>query len=166
MQIVNFKRAAFSTDLVLPPASSGDTRGDASAIALDSDLTVGARATVSDVSLGVAPVGPSTSVASANDAACAPSVAAAESVGSAHSSAACNPAGCPACGQRPNPLVSAGVIPEGLANILLPPKFLKKPSPRKQLPLPARVITSDEYVVLLEEKLAKEKEKEEKKRAR
>ncbi|CAM4570275.1 unnamed protein product [Leuciscus chuanchicus] len=63
-----------------------------------------------------------------------------------------------------NYLVAAGVIPESLANVLMSPALDRREKVRRRLPLPARVITSDEYVRLLEQKEAEEKEKEEKKR--
>ncbi|KAG5262976.1 hypothetical protein AALO_G00281080 [Alosa alosa] len=92
---------------------------------------------------------------------------ASSSIATAARSCATNRYGaCSTCGSKPNPLVLAGLIPEELANILVPPKFVKSDSPRKRLPLPARVITSEEYAALLEEKLAEERAKQDKKRRR
>ncbi|XP_038570742.1 chromatin assembly factor 1 subunit A-like [Micropterus salmoides] len=75
---------------------------------------------------------------------------------------------CPTCkmASPQNYLVAAGVIPESLANVLMSQALDRKEKVRRRLPLPARVITSDEYVHLLEQKEAEEKEKEEKKRKR
>ncbi len=61
--------------------------------------------------------------------------------------------------------MAAGVIPESLANVLMSPALERK-KVRRRIPLPARVITSDEYFDLLVEKEAEEKEKEENKRKR
>ncbi|CAM4608595.1 unnamed protein product [Leuciscus chuanchicus] len=78
------------------------------------------------------------------------------------------PTTCPTCkrGIPKNYLVAAGVIPESLANVLMSPALERREKVRRRLPLPARVITSDGYVRLLEQKEAEEKEKEEKKRKR
>ncbi|XDV31338.1 hypothetical protein PO909_034047 [Leuciscus waleckii] len=78
------------------------------------------------------------------------------------------PTPCPTCkrGIPKNYLVAAGVIPESLANVLMSPALDRREKVRRRLPLPARVITSDGYVRLLEQKEAEEKEKEEKKRKR
>ncbi|KAK9976532.1 hypothetical protein ABG768_021737 [Culter alburnus] len=65
-----------------------------------------------------------------------------------------------------NYLVAAGIIPESLANVLMSPALERKEKVRRRIPLPARVITSDQYFNLLVEKEAEEKEKEEKKRKR
>ncbi|XP_058630156.1 transcription factor 19-like [Onychostoma macrolepis] len=77
---------------------------------------------------------------------------------------------CPTCNinkvAHKNYLVTADVIPESLANILISPALERKEKVRRRIPLPARVITSDEYFDLLVEKETEEKEKEEKKRKR
>ncbi|ROL41877.1 Myb-like protein V [Anabarilius grahami] len=65
-----------------------------------------------------------------------------------------------------NYLVAAGIIPESLANVLMSPALERKEKVRRRIPLPARVITSDQYFNLLVEKEAEEKEMEEKKRKR
>ncbi|KAJ8369614.1 hypothetical protein SKAU_G00096420 [Synaphobranchus kaupii] len=78
------------------------------------------------------------------------------------------PAPCPTC-KRVTPknyLVAAGIIPESLANILMSPALEKQDKVRRRLPLPARVITSDEYFNLGAQKEAEEKEKEDKKKKR
>uniref|UniRef100_A0A4W5MFY0 HTH CENPB-type domain-containing protein n=1 Tax=Hucho hucho TaxID=62062 RepID=A0A4W5MFY0_9TELE len=76
---------------------------------------------------------------------------------------------CPTCGQRApptNPLVAAGLVSPDLANILVPPVFQtsNRQKGKRQLLLPARVITSDEYNKLLHQQEAEEKEKQERKR--
>ncbi|XP_042578769.1 tigger transposable element-derived protein 6-like [Cyprinus carpio] len=77
---------------------------------------------------------------------------------------------CPTCNinkvGHKNYLVAAGVIPESLANVLMSPALERKEKVRRRIPLPARVITSDEYFDLLVEKETEEKDKEEKKRKR
>ncbi len=75
---------------------------------------------------------------------------------------------CPTCNRvaPKNYLVAAGVIPESLANVLMSPALERKEKVRRRIPLPARVITSDEYFNLRVEKEAEEKEKEENKRKR
>ncbi|KAJ8340714.1 hypothetical protein SKAU_G00353470 [Synaphobranchus kaupii] len=76
------------------------------------------------------------------------------------------PAPCPTC-KRVTPknyLVAAGIIPESLANVLMSPALEKQDKVRRCLPLPARVITSDEYFNLVAQKEAEEKEKEDKKK--
>ncbi|KAK9957712.1 hypothetical protein ABG768_011935 [Culter alburnus] len=66
----------------------------------------------------------------------------------------------------PSATPSTGIIPESLANVLMSPALERKEKVRRRIPLPARVITSDQYYNLLVEKEAEEKEKEEKKRKR
>ncbi|KAL2082586.1 hypothetical protein ACEWY4_022404 [Coilia grayii] len=67
---------------------------------------------------------------------------------------------CPTCRRFPNPLVTAGVIPAALADILLPPRF-DRPARRRggRMPLPARVITSEEHAAFLAAKRAEEARK-------
>ncbi|KAJ8375339.1 hypothetical protein SKAU_G00059190 [Synaphobranchus kaupii] len=65
-----------------------------------------------------------------------------------------------------NYLVAAGIIPESLANVLMSPALEKQDKVRRRLPLPARVITSDEYFNLVAQKEAEEKENEDKKKKR
>ncbi len=60
--------------------------------------------------------------------------------------------------------MAAGVIPESLANVLMSPALERNEKVRRRIPLPARVITSDEYFHLMVQKEPEEKEKEEKKR--
>lgn len=62
--------------------------------------------------------------------------------------------------------MAAGIIPESLANVLMSPALERKEKVRHRIPLPARVITSDQYYNLLVQKEAEEKDKEEKKRKR
>ncbi len=62
--------------------------------------------------------------------------------------------------------MAAGVIPESLANVLMSPALERNEKVRRRIPLPARVITSDEYFHLMVQKETEEKEKEEKKRKR
>ncbi len=70
---------------------------------------------------------------------------------------------CPTCNinrvAHQNDLVAAGVIPESLANILMSPALERKEKVRCRIPLPACVITSDEYFDLLVERKTEEKEK-------
>ncbi|KAJ8340702.1 hypothetical protein SKAU_G00353350 [Synaphobranchus kaupii] len=76
------------------------------------------------------------------------------------------PAPCPTC-KRVTPknyLVAAGILPESLANVFMSPALEKQDKVRRRLPLPARVITSDEYFNLVAQKEAEEKEKEDKKK--
>ncbi|KAL2102377.1 hypothetical protein ACEWY4_001545 [Coilia grayii] len=67
---------------------------------------------------------------------------------------------CPTCRRFPNPLVTAGVIPAALADILLPPHFDRPARGRgRRMPLPARVITSEEHAAFLAAKRAEEARK-------
>ncbi|XP_073766983.1 uncharacterized protein [Danio rerio] len=54
---------------------------------------------------------------------------------------------CPTCHRvaPKNYLLAAGVIPESLANGLMSPALERKEKVRRRIPLPARVITSEEY---------------------
>lgn len=72
---------------------------------------------------------------------------------------------CPTCYRvaPKNYLVAAGVIPETLANVLMSPALERNDRVRRCIPLPVRVITSDEYIELLDKK---EAEKEDNKRKR
>ncbi|KAL2087969.1 hypothetical protein ACEWY4_016797 [Coilia grayii] len=63
---------------------------------------------------------------------------------------------CPTCRRFPNPLVTAGVILAVLADILLPPHFDRR---GRRMPLPARVITSEEHAAFLAAKRAEEARK-------
>ncbi len=56
--------------------------------------------------------------------------------------------------------MAAGVIPESLANVLMSPALERNEKVRRRIPLPARVITSDEYFHLMVQKEPEEKEKE------
>ncbi|KAK7139236.1 hypothetical protein R3I93_016388 [Phoxinus phoxinus] len=74
---------------------------------------------------------------------------------------------CPTCHRPPNPLVAAGIIPEGLAHILVPPRFDQSARRRRQqVPAGARCITSDEFAAHQAEKEREETEKQEAKRRR
>ncbi|KAK7162441.1 hypothetical protein R3I93_006673 [Phoxinus phoxinus] len=74
---------------------------------------------------------------------------------------------CPTCHRPPNPLVAAGIIQEGLAHILVPPRFDQSARRRRQqVPAGARCITSDEFAAHQAEKEREETEKQEAKRRR
>ncbi|XP_076151795.1 uncharacterized protein LOC143134943 [Alosa pseudoharengus] len=108
----------------------------------------------------------SSSSTTTTNAAAPTTAAAAAAVAPSTTTAAPTTGQCPTCRRYPNSLVSAGVIPAGLADILVPPHFDRPARGRRRMPLPARVITADAYAALLAEREEEDRRKEAEKRER